>query len=97
MKFQLRHIGWPKHVRAHGGWLGSEELMKDVAACDKSRGGGKQPVIREFPNGATHRDEVAISNAEYIGVEKGTWGSETSQYPEEKKKTTLTPYLLPYL
>lgn len=62
--------------------------MKDVAACEKSRGGGKQPVIREYPNGATQSDEVGLSNAEFIGVEKGTWGSETSQYPEEKKKTT---------
>jgi len=70
--------------------------MKDVAACEKSREGGKQPVIRESPNGVTQRDEVALSSAEYIGVEKGTWGSETSQYPEEKKKTTLTPYLLPF-
>jgi len=27
--------------------------MKDVAACDKLRGGGKQPLIRRFPNRAT--------------------------------------------
>ena len=61
--------------------------MKDVAACDKSRGGGKQPLIREFPNGVTHADEVGIPTTEYIGREEGTWGSETSQYPEEKKQT----------
>ena len=30
------------------------EAMKDVAACDKRRGGGKQPSIRRFPNGETH-------------------------------------------
>lgn len=30
-----------------------EEAMKDVAACDKPRGGGKQPLIRGFPNGET--------------------------------------------
>lgn len=47
--------------------------MKDVAACEKSRGGGKQPVIREYPNGATQSDEVGLSCAEYISVEKGTW------------------------
>ena len=29
------------------------EAMKDVAACDKLRGGGKQPLIRRFPNGET--------------------------------------------
>ena len=59
--------------------------MKDVAACDKSRGGGKQPLIRECPNGVTHADEVGIPTTEFIGREEGTWGSETSQYPEEKR------------
>ncbi len=29
------------------------EAMKDVAACDKLRGGGKQPLIRRSPNGET--------------------------------------------
>ena len=28
--------------------------MKDVAACDKPRGGGKQPLIRGCPNGETY-------------------------------------------
>ena len=27
---------------------------KDVAACDKPRGGGKQPLIRGRPNEETH-------------------------------------------
>ena len=27
--------------------------MKDVAACEKPRGGGKQPIIRGCPNGET--------------------------------------------
>jgi len=30
------------------------EAMKDVGTCDKFRGGGNQPLIREFPNGGTH-------------------------------------------
>ena len=29
------------------------KAMKDVVACDKFRGGGKQPLIRKFPNGET--------------------------------------------
>ena len=29
------------------------KAMKDVVACDKSRGAGKQALIREFPNGET--------------------------------------------
>jgi hypothetical protein len=60
--------------------------MKDVAACDKLRGGGKQPMIRRSPNGATYPDEVGMPRTEYIGALEGTWGSETSQYPEEKRK-----------
>jgi hypothetical protein len=31
------------------------EAMKDVVACDKPRGAGKQALIRGFPNGETHR------------------------------------------
>src|SRR3989344_1123121 len=60
--------GWPRHVRAYGGWLGSEEPMKDVAACDKLRGGGKQPMIRRSPNGETYTDEVGMPRTEYIGT-----------------------------
>ena len=33
--------------------------MKDVAACEKLRGGGKQPLIRRYPNGATLLPEWA--------------------------------------
>ena len=29
------------------------KAMKDVVTCDKLRGGGKQPLIRRFPNGRT--------------------------------------------
>ncbi len=71
--------------------FGSKKLMKDAAACDKSRGGGKQPVIREFPNGVTQADEVGLPATEYIGCVEGTWRSETSQYPEEKKKKKFQP------
>ncbi len=42
--------------------------MKDVAACEKSRGGGKQPLIRECPNGETPVDELSRLYSEYIGV-----------------------------
>ena len=30
-----------------------QKPMKDVAAYDKLREGGKQPLIRRFPNGET--------------------------------------------
>ena len=46
--------------------------MKDVAACDKPRLGGKQPLTRGFPNGGTYPDGVGmcsefISEDEYPG------------------------------
>lgn len=44
--------------------------MKDVAACDKLRGGGKQPLIRRFPNGETQCGEAALPCAEYIGTRR---------------------------
>ncbi len=62
--------------------------MKDVVACDKLRGAGKQALIRRFPNGATH-SACRVSRSEYIGPEKRTRGSETSQYPEEEKSTEI--------
>ncbi len=64
-----------------------KEPMKDVVACEKSRGGGKQPLIRECLNGETYIDEVNVPLPEYIGERAGTWRSETSQYPVEKKKS----------
>ena len=35
-------------------WMPRQNVpMKDVAACEKLRGGGKQPLIRRSPNGET--------------------------------------------
>ena len=34
--------------------------MKDVEACDKPRGGGKQPLIRGCPNGETYLDKLEM-------------------------------------
>ena len=31
-----------------------QEAMKDVVACEKLRGAGKQALIRRCPNGETH-------------------------------------------
>ena len=36
--------------------------MKDVVACEKSRGGGKQPLIREYPNGVTRPAGRAVTS-----------------------------------
>jgi len=32
-----------------------QKAMKDVVACEKPRGAGKQASIRGYPNGETHR------------------------------------------
>ena len=85
LSFAAQQSGWLKHERAYGGWLGNEEPMKDVAACDKLRGGGKQPLIRRFPNGETPLNKFQRPTIEYIDRVEGTRGSETSQYPEEKR------------
>ena len=51
----------------------------------KASGSREQASIRGYPNGETHPDELGIPSAEYIGLEEGTWGTETSKYPEEKR------------
>ena len=66
--------------------------MKDVVTCDKPRGVGKQALIRGFPNRETLKETgvyVRQPLPEYIGQLEGTWGSETSQYPQEKKTTVI--------
>jgi hypothetical protein len=42
--------------------------MKDVVACEKPRGAGKQALIRGYPNGETHLSVRQVSGAEYIGA-----------------------------
>ena len=59
------------------------EAMKDVVACDKLRGGSKQPLIRRFPNGATQYHEVVLP------ARGQTRRTETSKYPEEEKTIVI--------
>ncbi len=40
---------------------------------------------RGVPNGATHPEKIGIPPAEHIGRVEVSGGSETSQYPEERK------------
>ena len=51
----------------------------------KASGSREQALIRGYPNGETHPAERWIPAAESIGSLEGTWGTETSKYPEEKK------------
>lgn len=65
--------------------------MKDVVTCDKPRGAGKRALIRGSPNRETlkYQSHVWQPPPEYIGRLEGTWGSETSQYPQEEKTTVI--------
>ena len=65
--------------------------MKDVVTCDKPRGAGKQASIRGSPNRETlkYQSHVWQPPPEHIGRLEGTWGSETSQYPQEEKTTVI--------
>ena len=65
------------------------EPKKDVAICDKPRGVDKQTLIRGCPNGETQLDSIQLLPPECIGRVEGTWGSETSQYPQEEKATAI--------
>ena len=73
-----------QRVYARMTWLG--EAMKDGVSTDMLSGSRKQALIREIPNGATHRGLYSdISALNTIGVGKRTRRIETSKYPEEKK------------
>ena len=59
--------------------------MKDVGHCDKPRG-----AVYKRRSGDLRIGKPTVANqrylpVEYIDWEKGTWGTETSKYPEEKK------------
>lgn len=79
-------FGWSKHVRAYGGWLGSQEPMKDVAACDKLRGGGKQPIIRRCPNGETQYQSCGIVLRWTHRRSEGNLGKWNISVPRGKEK-----------
>ena len=66
-----------------------QEPKKDVGACDKPREAGNQALIRGFPNGETDGRNGPSPLPEHIGQVEVTWGSETSQYPQEEKATAI--------
>ena len=51
----------------------------------KASGSREQAPIRGYPNGETRWSEPPALTVEHIGSREGTWGTETSQYPEEKR------------
>ena len=63
--------------------------MKDVASCDKLRLDANSLRPADFRMGEPNRGHARLLPAEYIGWVEITWGTETSQYPEEKKSTEI--------
>ncbi len=51
----------------------------------KASGSREQAPIRGYPNGETRESEPLALVVEHIDSRAGTWGTETSQYPEEQK------------
>ena len=60
----------------------AEEGRGSLRKAARSR---EQALSRRYPTGETRWSEPPPSTAEHIGGKKGTWGTETSKYPEEKK------------
>jgi hypothetical protein len=60
-----------------------EEAMKDVPGCDKPGGAAKKHWSLDFRMG---QPGMLRSMSPF---EERTWGSETSQYPQEKKSTEI--------
>ena len=77
--------GAGKLLRAHGGCLGAEGRGRAWADCEKPRGAVNRAVIRGYPNGATRPGRTWSLPAEHIGRIGASGGTETSQYPEEKR------------
>jgi hypothetical protein len=61
----------------------AEEGRGSLRKASRSR---EQASIRGYPNGETRWSEPPAPYAEHIGIAEGTWGTETSKYPEEKRK-----------
>ena len=58
---------------------------KDVTSCEKLRGAANEPRSVDIRMRELTISNVMVSYNESIVVEKGTRGTETSNYPEEKK------------
>ncbi len=55
MHIAPEYLGLYGQVTKRRRWMPRRsEAMKDVVACEKPRGAGKQALIRGYPNGETH-------------------------------------------
>jgi hypothetical protein len=61
--------------------------MKDAGHCEKPRGAVHRLRSGDVRMGKpAAAEQAAASGREHIAVRRGTRGTETSQYPEEKKE-----------
>jgi hypothetical protein len=58
---------------------------KDVGHCDKPRAAVNRRLSEDFRMGKPAAANPQHLPVEYIDQEKGTRGTETSKYPEEKR------------
>ena len=65
----------PRHYKA----------KKDAATCEKPRRDGNNLRPGDLRIGQPNWGNAQLSSAEFIGREKQTQGSETSQYLQERK------------
>ena len=68
---------------------GRQEPKKDVANNETASGSCKRASIRGCPNGGTRMAKSHALDAEFIGIQGHTRGTETSKYPEEKKTRVI--------
>ena len=59
--------------------------MKDVVDCEKLRGAVSERRSGDIRMGEPTQGNAWVPHAEYIGVEGGTEGTETSKYLQEKR------------
>lgn len=76
-------------IRAYRWMPRHKEPMKDVAACEKSRGGGKQPLIRECPNGETWSDVESDRDPAQAGERVPAEVKHLSKQRKRKKRQSL--------
>jgi hypothetical protein len=78
-----------KETSAHGGCLGSKRRRKTWQPA-KSPGELATSIDPRMSEWGNPIGEILLSCTEYIGAEKRTQGTETSQYLEEKKSTEIS-------
>ena len=62
---------------------------KDVTSCEKLRGGANILWSVDIRMRELNANNLALSYTESIGVARGTQGTETSKYLEEKKTKVI--------